>query len=444
MSETMLAPGERTFRSFAATTARGVAGRRGGALVLVAAVLALPALTGAATVTAFTWAYVGMLTLTSLLGLGAERLATLLVAERGSASPADALRPLVLVRIATVPVSALALWALVAFVHADLPIGAAVAAVGWIAAVHLGVLAAAGLRSLGDARTEPRVIGFVRCVQAGALVGVAALGAGATTLVVLLALLEAAGALRLMAAVADVERDQLAGAHGPRTPLGGWRRVVALAGIETVGLLYLRADLLLVGHLLGAGPGATYGLLYRVVDGAGGAAGTASLWLFADAAAGRDGGDDRSGVRSRSLHVLPAVACAVGVVAVVGAGALGALVPRFADDVGTLRLLIAVVPMLVWNALELHVRAARGRHAGVLVIGLAALLVNVVLCVVLVGDHGLRGAAVALLAAELVQTVALVASSRLGERPLVTRSALLASAGCLVLVGVAVALGGVW
>ena len=37
-----------------------------------------------------------------------------------------------------------------------------------------------------------------------------------------------------------------------------------LAGIDVVGLLNLRADLLLVGRLLGRGPGAIYGLLYRV------------------------------------------------------------------------------------------------------------------------------------------------------------------------------------
>jgi O-antigen/teichoic acid export membrane protein len=442
MSTTAVAPEQRTFRSFAGATARGIAGRQGGALVLVAAVLALPALTGAATVTAFTWAYVGMLTLTSLLGFGAERLASLLVAERGSAQPATALRPLVLVRIATIPVAALALWALVTFVHADVPLAAGAGAVVWIAAVHLAVLAAAGLRSLGDAHTEPRVTAVVRVTQAAVLLGVAALGAGPTVMVGLLAIIELAGAFRLMAAVDRSGNARSAGTG--RSGVGSLRRVAALAGIETVGLLYLRADLLLVGYLLGAGPGATYGLLYRIVDGAGGAACTASLWLFADAATRRDGGDARSGVRARSLLVFPALASAAAGIAVVLAGTLGSLVPRFAGEVGTLRLLIAAVPLLVWNALELYLRAARGRHGAVLAVGLIALVVNVLLCVVLIGDHGLRGAAVALLGAELAQTIALCASARPVERSVVGPSALLAGAGCAALVLLGTVCGGVW
>jgi len=283
------------------------------------------------------------------------------------------------------------------------------------------------------------------------LLGAAAAGAGATTMIVFLAALELGGTLRLMAAIEHLdsarpgsERSGSVSKVRPGTSgVRSWRRVVALAGIETVGLLYLRADLLLVGHLLGAGPGATYGLLYRVVDGAGGAAGTASLWLFAEAAARRGNGDEPGSIRVRSLRVFPAVACAAAAAAVIGAGALGSLVPRFASEIGTLRLLIAAVPLLVWNSLELHFRAARGRHAGVLTIGVVALITNVLLCVALVGDHGLRGAAIALLGAELVQTIALVASARPGERRILTHGGLLACAGCALLVAIASAVGGV-
>ena len=78
-------------------------------------------------------------------------------------------------------------------------------------------------------------------------------------------------------------------------------------------------------------------------------------------------------------------------------------------------------------------------NCGVLAIGLVALTVNVVLCLALIDGHGLRGAAVALLGAELAQTIALVASARTEERQVVLPSALLAAGGCaaLVLLGAA-------
>ena len=78
--------------------------------MLVVGVLTLPAVATARIVTHFTWAYVAMLTLTSLLGLGIERLAMLLVAQRGPRSAADAVRPLVVLRLLTAPLGAFALW----------------------------------------------------------------------------------------------------------------------------------------------------------------------------------------------------------------------------------------------------------------------------------------------------------------------------------------------
>ena len=142
--------------------------------------------------------------------------------------------------------------------------------------------------------------------------------------------------------------------------------------------------------------------------------------------------------------MFPTLAAGAAGVAVVLAGTLGSLVPRFAGEIGTLRLLIAAVPLLVWNALELYLRAARGRHGAVLVIGLVALAVNVLLCVALVDAHGLRGAAVALLGAELAQTVVLVATARTNERSVVTPSALLAGVMCAALVLLGAVCGGVW
>lgn len=403
-----------TFGSYLGATARAVAGRQGGALLLVGGVLALPTVATPNVVTHFTWAYVGMLTLTSLLGLGVERLAMLRVAQSGI----DAVRPLVAVRLFTAPLGAVALWMLLRFVHVHLAFAAAAFTVVWIVAVQVLVVAAAGLRTVGNTRAEPVVTAITRASQAAALVGLGAAGVGVTGLVATLAVLEVVAAVVLLGALGAGSWRRPAGARQPRQP-GAWHRAATLAGIETVVICYLRADLLLVGHLLGAAAGATYGLLYRVVDGVGGAAGTASLGLFAAAAAGRDGGDDRDGVRARSLLVIPALAGGCALVGIVLAGPLGSAIPRLGSETGTFRLLIAAAPLLVWNALELHVRSARGRNGEALRIGIVVLVVNLGLCIWLVSAHGLVGAAVALLATETLQTTLLVATATRQEQRLI-------------------------
>ena len=423
------------FGAHLASTARAIAGRQGGALLLVGGVVALPAVTTAGVVTDFTWAYVSMLTLTSLLGLGVEQLAMLVVAQRQTGSPASALRPLVLLRLVTAPVVVVALWLLLAFVHVHLSLTAAAITVLWVVAAQVLVVAAAGLRAAGNTRPEPLMTAIARAAQCALLVGLGAAGAGATALVGALAAVELLAALGMMAALGPGWWRREPDVQPWRFRIGGFRRAGTLAGIETVGLFYLRADLLLVGHLLGAAVGATYAVLYRIVDGAGGAAGTASLWLFAAAATDRDGGERRDGVRVRSLTVMPLLGAAVAVVAVVLAGPVGSAIPRIGGEVDTLRLLIVATPLLVWNRLELHVRAARGRHAGVLRIGAAAFVVNVALCIWLVGAYGLIGAAIALLATECLQTLLLIAGAARGERDFVrSTAASAAGAGAVLLI----------
>jgi O-antigen/teichoic acid export membrane protein len=146
---------------------------------------------------------------------------------------------------------------------------------------------------------------------------------------------------------------------------------------------------------------------------------TTGLWLFSSAAAGRDGGDAYDGVRARAIRVLPRVALGLSVVGVVCAGLLGELVPRFAGETDTLRMLFAAFPLLAFNGLELYVRSARGRNAGVLMVGALALVANVGLCLWLVPTYGLVGAAGALLVAEGLQTLAIIATTRPAERMVV-------------------------
>ena len=68
-------PDPTSFRTFLRSAGKLAVARQLSGLVFVAAVLALPTLTSRSISTDFVWSYFAMLTLTSLLGLGLERLA---------------------------------------------------------------------------------------------------------------------------------------------------------------------------------------------------------------------------------------------------------------------------------------------------------------------------------------------------------------------------------
>jgi O-antigen/teichoic acid export membrane protein len=344
-------------------------------------------------------------------------------------------RRLIAVRVLTLPVVAVALFLLLLFVDVRLPAGAFVGTLVWIFGVHVAVVAAAGLRATGNVRSEPLVAVIVRSAQAGLLLGLAWSGADVVTLVSAVAGVELVGALALCGALGSGWRQPTVSRPGEL------RRAAAFAAIEMASLLYIRADLLLVGHLLGPVAGATYALLYRFVDGAGGAVGTTGLWLFSNVATGRDGGDTDDGVRARAIRTLPRVAFGISFVGVAFAGLLGELVPRFAGDTQTLRLLIAAFPMLAFNGLELYVRSARGRNRSVLAIGLLALVINIALCLILVPEHGLLGAAIALIVAEALQTCAVLSTVAIAERHIVAPAAATTLLGTGALVGFTVVIG---
>ena len=246
-----------------------------------------------------------MLTLTSLLGLGLERLAGTVSAERGEASLSGALAPALAARFCTLPLAASSLWVLLTFVGVQLTLAAWRATFVWICAGLFGPLVFAVLRVIGNSTAEPVAMLSIRFMQAAAVAGLASAGAGVTPMAWTVAVLEVVGVLwglRVVGAVRDMR-------HGfTRMRALPLRRGAMLAGIDVVGLLNLRADLLLVGRLLGAGPGAIYGLLYRVVDVFSGLVGSAGIWLYAESANGNDGGEDSRGIRARSLLSRPASA----------------------------------------------------------------------------------------------------------------------------------------
>lgn len=427
------------FSGFLRSAGKLAVARQVSALCLISVVFVLPALTTKAVATDFVWSYFSMLTLTSLLGLGLERLAATVAGARGPASLASALAPVLLVRVATVPLAAVSLVAVLAFVGVHLSVAAWWATLLWITAGLTGPILFGGLRAAGNANVEPALMVGVRALQAIVLAALAVAGATTASLVFAVAMLETMGIVVACCFVGKL-RELMTGASGwHRLPL---RRAFALAGIDVVGLLNLRADLLLVGHMLGAVLGATYGLLYRAVDGFNGVVGSAGLWLYAESSNERDGGTDPAGLRARSLAVLPRFGLALAVVVVLAAGLAGDLVPRLASETDTLRILAAAFPLLTVNAVELHVRSGRGRNREVLAVNAITLAVNVPLCIGLISGFGLPGAAAALAISELLQASLLWCSASRAERALVGRALMTAVVGAVLLVVTAAALAG--
>ncbi len=427
------------FGGFLRSAGKLAVARQVSALCLIGVVFVLPALTSRAVATDFVWSYFAMLTLTSLLGLGLERLAATVVGARDDVTVGRALAPVLLVRMLTAPFAAVGLWAVLAFVGVHLSSAAWWATMLWITAGLIGPVLFGALRAAGNSNVEPALMLGVRAFQAMVLAGLAVAGATTATLVLAVALLETAGVVVACHCVGSI-RDLTTGvSEWRRLPL---RRAFALAGIDVVGLVNLRADLLLVGHMLGAVPGATYGLLYRAVDGFNGVVGSAGLWLYAESSNERDGGTDPSGLRARSLAVLPRFGLALGVIVVLAAGAAGELVPRLAPETDTLRLLAAAFPLLTVNAVELHVRSGRGRNREVLAVNTITLAVNIPLSIGLIAAFGLPGAAAALVVSELLQAALLWCSASGSERALVGRALATAVLGAAFLLVTALALAG--
>ena len=384
------------FGEFVRSSGKLAAARQLSALLFIGAVLALPLLATRGWVTEFVWSYFSMLTLTSLLGLGLERLAGALAVD-GDDAPLGALFG---VRLASIPAVAAAQWVLLTFVGVTLSPLAWVATLVWTVAALIEPIAFGALRTRGDSMTEPCTALVMRVVQASSLLAAAAAGAPLALALVGVAACEVGAVGVALRAVGPSRFRGMSRAGIAGIP---WRRVAWLAGVELVALAYLRADLLIVGRILGPGAGAAYGMLYRVIDGIYGLVGSAGLWLYAETVH-EPSPDASHELRDRSLALVPMLATAVGFALVLAAQILGDVVGSVGNETRTLQLLIAAFPLLAVNTIELHVRSGQGRNRGVVGIGLAALALNVAACIALIPPLGLQGAALALLASELLQT----------------------------------------
>src|SRR5574337_447512 len=96
--------------------------------------------------------------------------------------------------------------------------------------------------------------------------------------------------------------------------------------------------------------------------------------------------------------------------------------------------------LLTVNAIELHVRSGRGRNREVLLVNTAALVLNVVLCIVLVSTVGLVGGALALAASECLLAALLVLTASPSERRLVGPALAIAVVGATALAVMAAAI----
>lgn len=410
--------------------------RQGSALLVVAAFLVLPELADGATVSELVWAYFAVLIVTSATGFGVERMTGVLEAERIEHGAGD-VRGLFALRLWTIPLNALGIWLLTVFVRVDLGPVAFWGTVAWCSAALFAVAAFSALRARGANRLEPVLVVTTRLVEAALLLGLAARGSSAGTIVVLIAVVEIVGACLATHAV-GVGWSWVTQPGAARSL--PWRRLGPFVAIEPISLAYSRADLLLVGRMVGSPAGAVYGLLYRILDGLIGVQGAANLWLFAASARRRAAGRSVEDVRRSVLRLLPAAAVVVVIALLWLVGPAARLLAWISGSEMTLRILLISFPCFVLTSSELHLRSGTDRNREVVVIGALTLGVNLVLNFALIPSFDLLGAAVALLCAEVVQTALVATVTSREERRLILATAATVLIAVALLVVCAVAL----
>lgn len=370
-------------------------GRQGGAAAFFVAVIALPRLVSHLTFTRFMWAYVIELFVSSILSFGLERVVAA-AARTKEGRDTGALTSALAVRALTLPLTAAGVIAGLWIVHVRVSWLALAGIVAWTGAVQFQGVLFAALRAMGKVGVEPVAVAAVRIVQAIALIVAAEAGVSLSALVLVVALPETTLAAMLWRAVA--------GAVRPRsTRTLPWALATRYAAIEMFGFAYLRADAFVIGNLLGPGPGATYALAYRVVDGLTATITPFLLHLFpaATRAAGQPEGLIR--LRRSLLPKAPSIAAVASLMTMSLAVEAARIVPRLGTARAALQVLVVTMPLYAFNALELHLRSAEGRNRDPAILGVSVLVLNVVLNVALVRQYGLVSAAWVLVACELLQ-----------------------------------------
>ena len=415
------------------------AGRQLGAVVLTGAVLLLPRYLGGADLDRFLWIYFAQLLLSSILNLGLERYTAREVAGRERDRRPAALGTGLVGRALTALLTPLALVVLLGFVDVKLSATTFAAASVWTLAVQFQGVLFAGVRAAGRGSAEAGLILAGRVAQAILLLVGAIAGWGLAPLVWVLAAADVAvtfGSVIVADAVVGVGR-----------PDGiPYRRLGLYTALEISVFAYLRADLLIVGRILGSNDGATYGLAYRVIDALVALSTPALLILFAYASGESARGQGLERVRRRSQSLLPQLGVVVAALGIVLVAPLARFVPRLHDIAPALRILLGTVPLTYLIGVEAHLLSAEDRNKPVLLVAMAALVGNVLLNIGLVPSYAFMGAAVALLITELGQVLGLtIGANAPGARSAASRVipavALLILGGALFNVDVAIAAG---
>ena len=395
----------RDFRGLVSSIGLLAGARQIAGLLFVGVVLVLPEVGTPSAVDQFLWAYFAMLILTSAASFGLERTAGLLAAH-STRDLRAVVGPTLVLRMASIPLQAIAVWAIFAVVGVTVPLATALLCLVWIVASEIQLSAFGAFRTSGRQHIEPVLWLGARALEASALLGFAAMGASSAVLVGVVAGCECVVAVVTLCKLPG--RWDVRGASNALRRLP-WRTVQEYALVDLVGVAYLRADLVLVGAVLGPGLGATYGLVSRLLDGLIGLQSAGNAWLFAHAVRMSASGAPtrQSALRARAFEVFPLVAILLGLGGVACAGRIGALIPSLAPGVGTLRLLFVAFPLVAFGSMELVCRSGAGRNRlvlGVVLIGIAA---NVGMNLVLLPRLGLEGAGWAVLGSEVAQILAL-------------------------------------
>ena len=376
-------------------------GRQTGALLFTGSLVLLARFADRSVFDAFVWAYTTELLVSSILNLGLERL----TANRVGITRATTELPGILaVRLLSLPLTAVAVAGLLAFVQVELPIAAVALTVLWTAAVQVQGVQLAALRSMGHPMTEATLAIGLRVVQAATLLIAAAGSGSATVLIAVVALPEVLVALGLVL-------------WGPASKPIAWpsalpmRLLGTYTLIEVLGFAYLRVDALVIGRLLGAGPGATYVLGYRILDGLTAVLTPFLLYLFPAASRMAQRTDGLRALRRSLLGWAPVVAIAITVPVFLVSGVLSLIAERFAEAGPVLLVLLVTLPLYAFSAIELHLRSAEGRNRLPIAIGGGLIAVNIGLNVLFVPRWGIVAAAWTLVACELLQATVLAVSA---------------------------------
>ena len=192
----------------------------------------------------------------------------------------------------------------------------------------------------------------------------------------------------------------------PRLAAPLLRRGAPFYGSAIAAFLYQRVDVLLLGALAGVAVAGEYAAAYRILDGTF-LLPTAVVAAFLPSWAARRGRDDTTLGASPIVLVLVCVGVLVGVELVLARELIVDLLlgDEYASAAPVLAILAFSVPIFYANIALVWIAYSRGREGRVAMLGVVALISNLLLNIVLISVLGGVGAAIATVVTEAVVCV---------------------------------------